>query len=844
MGRTTVLSLFALSGASGLIDETVWVRLLKLVFGNTTVAASVTISVFMGGLALGAWLIRSRVDGLRNKLGLYGLLELLVGLLALLTLPLLAGTDRIYVHVYRAWAPSGPMLLGLQVVLSTIVLLLPTCLMGMTLPLLSSWLVDNPALLGSRSGLLYAANTLGAVLGSFVAGFFLIELLGVANTLRVAAGSNVAVGLAALIFSPRASGLPLGTAAEEAPGPAGEVPRRVVDVWLFAGGFIALGYEIVWIRTSVSYLKATTYAFSSILSVYLLGYAAGLFAGSRLARRTRNPRRWAIATLLAIGMSGVLYVGGLVGLSNLLSGRLAGTANRLLFRFDRYFILGYCLIVFLVPSLLMGASFPLLVQLRRGASVSAGRMIASAYALNTMGSVAGPLVTGFLLIPLLGSQASIQLLGLTSCALALAALQHRDSIGWKVGPPVAFVAAAICVAATPAHAYLSWLNKVEGRNEHTEMIDAIEGITTTASVHRYVDKNFKVITTAGINVAGDQVALRQTQKAQGHIPVILHGGAKSVLTVGFGSGELTKLLTQHEVPEITCVELSPEMVQLSKRQFSHINLGEDLERRVRMIYMDAKNFIHLTDKKYDVVLNDAIWPGLFAENSSLYTREYFADGKAILNDLGIYSSWLPLSLSEKSLKSILRTFSDVFENTILVYPHFNPSQHFLLVGQKRAHPYSYAAMQREIDKGAVAESLASIGISSADDILEFIFTDDPSVKAWTADAPLNTDQFPVVEFDHDLYRSGFNVFLQWQNLYQMMQVMHPANIASLIEFSSDAERERVVAQVENRQSAVFHLLMSFMYLDPAKNQNAVEEGLRIDPTNASLLHRRDTLGSP
>jgi hypothetical protein len=284
-------------------------------------------------------------------------------------------------------------------------------------------------------------------------------------------------------------------------------------------------------------------------------------------------------------------------------------------------------------------------------------------------------------------------------------------------------------------------------------------------------------------------------------------------------------------------------VALSKRYFSHINLGSDLENRVRMVYMDAKNYIHLTNERYDVVLNDAIWPGLFAENSSLYTKEYFLDGEAILNDDGVYSTWLPLSLSRESLKSILRTFSDVFENTMLVYPHYTPSQHALLIGQRKSHPYSYAAMRAQFDKKVVTESLQMIGVESPDDLLEFVFAGEASIKDWVSDAPVNSDEFPIVEFDRGLYRSGFDVFLSWENLYGMMLVMHPANIGSLVRFDTADLHDRVVADLEKRQRAVGALLMSFMYLDPEKNERAVEAGLAIDPTNLSLLHRRDVLSN-
>jgi spermidine synthase len=281
-GRLLVVLLFFLSGACSLIYETIWLRLLKLIFGNTTVAASVTVALFMAGLALGAFLVRSRVDAMPRKLRIYGMVELCIALSAFSTLPALGGIDAVYVHVYRAFLPSPAVLLAIQILLSSLVLLVPTCLMGMTLPLLSSLLVRRRETIGLRFGVLYASNTLGAVFGALASGFFLIEACGVRGTLYFAAGVNLCIGVAALWFQrSMAEERPPQLPASQNPGPRAEARMGwVVDAWLFISGLVAMGYEIVWIRTSITYLRATTYAFSAILGVYLLGYSAGILGGA------------------------------------------------------------------------------------------------------------------------------------------------------------------------------------------------------------------------------------------------------------------------------------------------------------------------------------------------------------------------------------------------------------------------------------------------------------------------------------------------------------------------------------------------------------------------------------
>ncbi|HAJ78959.1 MAG TPA: hypothetical protein DCO75_04245, partial [Fibrobacteres bacterium] len=208
----------------------------------------------------------------------------------------------------------------------------------------------------------------------------------------------------------------------------------------------------------------------------------------------------------------------------------------------------------------IGVCFPLLVQAQRNTGGTTGDTVSKAYGINTLGCVFGSVVTGFLLIPFLGSQTSMLLLGL---AAALSGLSGLFFVKKGIHTVIGAIITALCVIAAflqPKDIIPKWINKCEGKGTYTvRLLDFIEGITTTASVHQYSDGS-TVISTAGINVAGDALPLRQTQKMQGHFPIIMHGNTKSVLTVGFGTGELTKTLTYHNIPDITCVEISPEMV--------------------------------------------------------------------------------------------------------------------------------------------------------------------------------------------------------------------------------------------------------------------------------------------
>ena len=727
-------------------------------------------------------------------------------------------------------------------------MLSPRCSSGSTLPILAGLLSRGPASIGRKTGLLYSLNTLGACAGAAAAGFFLIRLLGVYPTYYGAVTLNLCVAAAAFLLSrtvresslePSAASPKQGDGQDRRASPS----RALVSYWLFVIGFAALGYEILWVRTIVHLLNADTYSFASVLCTYLVGYAAGVFVGGRLAGRPARAVPLFCLFAQLIGMAGLLYfplITHLLDIEVLWRFPLVQSLTISVPYFGHLYV---CALLFLVPSFCMGVCFPLLVQIERAWFGKTGRTVSHAFTINTIGCVAGALLTAFFLIPAFGSQRAMLALGvaaLVSGGLGAFVVRGRTA---KVLYIVILAGGLATAFFEPADSFAKLVNitQAEQTKKHLVRIeDIVEGMTTTASVHYYYATDSRVISTAGINVAGDAVDLRQTQKIQGHLPVILHGGAQSVLTVGFGSGELTKTLTLHNIPDITCVEISPEMVALAKKYFSHINLGSDLERRVTMRYMDAKNYIHLTRRKFDVIENDSIWPGTFAESSSLYTEEYFASAREHLNDGGIFSTWLPLQLPPSTFASIIKTFTGVFENTLLIYPHFVPNRHLLLVGQKSAHPYRFLDAKREFDK--VREDLALIGPRDVCDVLEYALADQSSLGDAVKSARVNSDYFPFVEFDMNRWNIVGDAGIPWKNLAAVLRNTRRVDYTKLLSFDGIGEQERhlVMDRLRQRQSSNEYLLGSHIAQEPAERLRILDEGLRRYPDDEDLLRMRTT----
>jgi len=628
-----IMLIYFASGACSLIDEVVWVRLLKLTLGNTVYATSIVVSVFMGGLALGALVMGRYSDRVRMRLRLYALLETLVTISALSLPWLLKLADTVYIWFYRTYHPSHAALLIVQIVISTGILLLPSMLMGSTLPLLGRFVTALETECGHLVGRLYALNTLGAAVGCFLAGFVLIRALGVMGALYTAAALNLLVAFGGWFLS-RSSRVADAqeskavTVESLEPAVAKRADGRfyLLVLAFFMSGLICIGYELLWMRSIVHLVGGFTYVFSAVLSVYLVGNVIGAGIGSRLAKRLKVPAVGFAASLFVLGLCGVFYLPLLVlWTSKVLSHverALGGIYSWVPASSFTVNPIVQSVFLFLVPSIIMGIGFPIALQAWAGHMHKVGRSTGTAYGANTIGAVAGGIVTGFVLIPLLGVQISISILGLVGVWIAavmwcLFAGGSRVVGRWTLlGAAVFFT---IVTAKIPANLF-NILVDISAPIPNGQLLWVQEGVTTTVSVHKDLASDALELHASGHPIAGEGYVARSDQKLLGHFGVLLNSDAKRVLSVGFGAGETTACLAEHNLEKIDCVEIAPEVVNVSLKFFKHLNLGEKLDEEVNMIFMDAKNYLHLTDSSYDVVVNDSIHPRDFAENASLYAK--------------------------------------------------------------------------------------------------------------------------------------------------------------------------------------------------------------------------------
>lgn len=746
-----------------MIDEVVWVRLLKLTLGNTVYASSIVVSVFMGGLALGALLMARYCDRVQRHLRLYALLETCVTLTALL-LPLgLKLADNIYIWFYQAFNPSHTLLLFVQVVISAGILLVPSMLMGSTLPLLGRFITSLERETGHLVGKLYALNTLGAATGCFLAGFIFIGTFGVMGSLYIAAALNLLVAFGGWFLS-RFSGLSV-TEAEEAvasiePATSGlqatESKFYLLILAFFMSGLISIGYEILWMRSIVHLLGGVTYVFSAVLTVYLLGNVMGVALGSRLARKLKIPAVGFAVTLSLLGVCGIFYLQTLI----LWTSDYLPMVNKGLEDIHTWIPVSpyitkplvQSLFLFLIPTILMGIGFPIALQAWANYMHQVGRTTGTAYGANTIGAVAGGILTGFVLIPWLGLQRSIQVLGLAGLWMAAwLCLSFARKSG--LVRRLALVGLAVIITGYVFTTPKGQFDRIIAMNPELPKGDLLyvkEGTTTTVSVHRDVRDGLLKLFSSGQALAGESQGTRCDQKILGHLGVLLRQNTQRALSVGFGSGETTLCLSTHKLEGVYCVEIAREVVETALEFFTHINLGDELDSEINMIYMDAKNYLHLTDSRYDVIMNDSIHPRLFAENASLHTREYFESARDRLNENGLMVCWIPtFDMPVAVLDSILGTMMEVFPHVTIWYPNRYHVNFFWAVGSRQAQQYSPRYIQDELSQAAVHESLSVIDMNNSIDVLAYYICDKRQLSRQITQYHVNSDYSPFVEFCTD-----------------------------------------------------------------------------------------------
>jgi len=673
--RALLAGCFFVSGGAGLVYEVLWSRHLHLLFGSTTESVAVVLATFMAGLGLGAHLLGGVVDRSRSPMRLYGLLEAGVGLYAFATGPLIALARAAYAACAHHLPPGSQLATIVKLILAAVVLLPPATLMGGTLPALARATSESGERARRQVGLLYALNTLGAVFGTLLTGFVLVETLGLATSMQLTAIVNLGVGLLVIARSRR---IPEAAPATEpaATGSDGALSTAALK-YAFAGlsvaGATTMLYEVVFTRVLGLVFGVSSYAFTIVLAVFLAGLALGALAAHALARR-RAPRPWDFAlSQLALGLLAVATAAAVPSVPRLVM--IARQVPELGFWAVLEVKAAIAVALLLPLAFAAGLGTPLLLAALAGDLARLGRRVGDAYMVNTAGTIAGSLATGFVLVARLGTQGSLRAAALANLALGAAGAlalpsRNRRSRALALGLAALGAIGAIGSARWPIATFLLSDTHAHPRVSTTrlafetklssgprELDFFAEGREGTVAV--VAAREARSLLVNGHPDASDREDMA-TQLMLGFVPLAALRRPEDVLVIGFGSG--VTAATALRVPEVRAVDV----VELERAVldaapwFHHVNRAAERDPRLRAIHDDARSFVAATDRAYDAIVSEPSNPWR-AGVATLFTAEFYASARARLKPGGVFAQWVQLyALGDGTLKMILHTLAESF----------------------------------------------------------------------------------------------------------------------------------------------------------------------------------------
>ncbi len=765
-----LLPLFFVSGATALVYQTLWARELHLVFGTSTFAISTVLAAFMCGLAIGGAWVGRIADRTLRPLRFYGILEIGIGLYALVFPQLVELVSPVYISVWQSMQP-GPVLYGLiQFVMVGSILILPTALMGGTLPLLARFATARLGSAGDQVGTLYAVNTAGAVFGTWLCGFILLPYLGKWDTTIIASVANLLLGFAAV-------GLDMW-AAEDSKAPqddlaAGVNPPALVPVAIAMAlaGFASLVYEVAWTRLMALMLGASVYAFSTMLLAFLVGIAIGGKVGGplsdRLLARGGQPRVLQALAAIEVGVAltsfGLMYIYPEIPYWYVwLFDAMGAEDNPSLMWVVSTFIAG---LIMTPPALLMGMAFPVAVRAVLGNANELARPVGQVYAANTAGGVVGAFLAGFVLLPGVQVQGTIFVAAMANLVAAILcvvwASRQSAEKSWILVAPIPLVAVGLLFVAQrppwdPMLMTAGMYHYVSHFSDHSR--EGIRNFAITSYELVYYKEGLSSVVTVAKNRTSDNMWLANNGKVDAStttdmptqvlcslLPMQFVEDPEEVLVIGLASGVTAGAVSLiPDVGRLDIVELEPA-IEEAAAYFEVNNHAVLKDPRTTLIANDGRNQVFLTPPgTYDVIVSEPPNPWITGV-SNLFTQEFLELGKSRLKPGGVWSQWVQMyGMDTRDLRTLIRTFATVYPH-ILLYATIEDAD-LVLVGSDSPLVPNRAAAQHLLDWPKVGDELQIVGIEDALDIIALYQMDREKMLELSGPGPLNTDDNMIIEY--------------------------------------------------------------------------------------------------
>jgi spermidine synthase len=795
-----LLLLFVGSGCAALVYEIVWFQLLQLVIGSSAVSLGVLLGTFMGGMCLGSLLLPRFVSGGQHPLRVYAWLEIgigIIGLLVLVGMPLVSG-------IYTAWAGTGMASIIFRGVAAGICLLPPTMLMGATLPAVSRWVRTTPDGV-SWLGFFYGGNTGGAVIGSLLAGFYLLRVHDTAFATFVAVALNFAVAGIALLV---ARAVPYEAQKEAAAERTFATTPGAWAVYLTIGlsGLTALSAEVIWTRMLSLLIGATVYTFSLILAVFLFGIGIGSSVGSAMARSLERPR-------IALGWCQMLLCAAIFWAAYMCTQSLPwwpinpslATSPWFNFQLD----LVRTMWAVLPAAILWGASFPLALASVATEGQDPARLVGGVYAANTVGAIIGATTSSLLLVTWIGSQRSEQLLIIIAGLSALLVLEaapaadhdrRRSAFAGTIPIIVAAVCAALLARNVPAipPMLVAYGRYAVTRLGQADVIYWGEGWNASVAVTRLPGGILNYHNAGKVQASSEPQDMR-LQRMLGHMTTLIPKNPKRVLVIGCGAGVTAGAASIDPMVEsLTIAEIEPLVPRVVSTYFAEHNFNVVKNPKTTVHLDDARHYLQTTGEKFDAITSDPLDPWVKGA-AMLYTREFFELAKSHLNPGGVVTLFVQLYESNtEAVKSEIATFMEAFPNGV-VWGNTQEGRGYdlVLLGQLTPGPINVDEIEQRLQRPEYAQvrlSLSQIGMNSAVDLFSTYAGTATELKPWLADASINRDRNLRLQY---LAGLGLNLY-QSESIYAQM-LAHASGWPDGLFVASEATNNALRAGIRREQ---------------------------------------------
>jgi spermidine synthase len=846
--RIVLISCFAASGASGLIYEVAWTRKLALVVGSTTIAVSICLAAYLGGLALGAHLFGRMADRLRRPAVAYAAIEFGIGAYALLSLPLISllGSLEYWLAARIEISAVGSALL--EALLAGGSLILPTILMGASLPALIravEAMGENHEVLGFEVGLLYSLNTFGGVAGAALAGFLLLPAAGLSRTVWIASACNLLLGtIVWSVFRGSVADVSGATPIRS------RVPARgnAIGAVMFASGFASLLCEVVWTRSLEPIVGSSSWSFSIMLSTYLFGLASGIWSGGRLTKSKRlsgDAGRLLLAcaqVLTALAVFAGLFVLGT--LQNwFISFYTTFQDSPYLFLLSQMAITGS---LFAAPAFFIGTSFPFAIEASKEGGETAASLVGRLYALNTAGTILGSLTGGLVLVPWIGLRNCF----LVACAVSLVAgcaalgLYRSWSLELRLGGILALgIAGALAIVfapewdkfqmtygvyySAPTTARIGAKQTFE-RQHSLSLLYYREGRSATVSVSARDTR--KILSIDGRTEASTNAA---TQIALGHLPFALGRRFENALVIGLGSGSTAGSLAMYDLNRIDVAELEPA-VREAADYFSETNHDFSRNHKIHIYTEDGRAFLSgKHGPSYDLITSQPSVP--WAPGAAkLFTSDFYRLVRSKLKPGGVYAQWFQLyNLEFRDVQSVLHTFASVFPGVLVLTVGRNSGE-VVMFGSDQPLRLNWDAVDQLFATPKRIQDLAKLGIHTKGALLSRVLFG-PAEMGF-AKAKLNTDDNGLLE-----YSAIAHVYLDSKD--QNMDRLYEASVNAWNYVDRIPEGEtRRVASIQMGDAALYQgdYRRGYEYIQSAINQ---KESYETDLVGGDLLFKLNHLSA-